>query len=424
MRATTGSTMTSEITVQPCTLADWPAFMAAMSGGFGGEMDDEGRAQWEPFLQFDQGRMYAARDTTVPPEQIVGTAGWLDFSMTVPGAVLPAAAVTMVSVRPTHRRRGILRHLMRLQMDDARDQGFAIATLWASEAIIYQRFGYGLAFLRNRVDIDPRRAAFLNDPGPVGQVRMLTTEEALELLPPVYERIRQTIPASLGRSRLWWERRAIADTPRARHGGGPIFKVALTIDGQIEGYAVYNIHSNWGPDGLPGGTLDVLEALGTTPAATREVWRYLFGVDLVSRVKTFRLCDQHPLMLQLADARQLRTSVGDGTWVRLLEIKRALEARRYLSAGTLTFQLTDSFCPWNEGVWTLDASPDGASAKRSTAAPALRLSVAELSAMYLGTAKATSLLHAGRLDELTPGAAYRADALFGWNTPPWCLDDF
>lgn len=416
--------MTSEITVRPCTLAEWPAFDAVLSSAFGGESTDEGHAQWEPFLEWDAGRMLAATDSADPSGQIAGTAGWLGLDMTVPGSTLPTAAVTMVTVRPTHRRRGILRQLMRRQMDDAREQGFPLATLWASEAIIYQRFGYGLAFQRNRIEIDPRRAAFLNNPTPVGTLRLLTAEEALEQLPPVYERIRRTMPASFQRSRLWWERRTLADSPRARHGGGPIFKVALVIDGQIEGYAVYNIHPSWGTDGLPAASLDVLEALGTTPAATREIWRYLFGVDLIAQVRTFRLCAEHPLLLSLADARQLRTSLGDGTWVRLIEVGAALEGRRYLSEGALTFQLTDAFCPWNEGVWTLEAGPDGARLKRSSASPELSLSAAELSAMYLGTVKATSLLHAGRLDELTPGSASRADALFRWNAPPWCLDDF
>ena len=374
--------------------------------------------------EWDAGRMLAATDSADASGQLVGTAGWMGLDMTVPGGTLPAAAVTMVTVRPTHTRRGILRQMMRHQIDDARAQGFALATLWASESIIYQRFGYGLAFQRNRIEIDPRRAAFLNNPEPVGSVRMLTADEALEQLPPLYERIRRTLPASFERSTLWWERRILADSPRARQGGGPIFKLVLEIDGQIEGYAIYNIYTGWGPDALPNSSLEVREALGTTPAATREVWRYLFGVDLIARVRTHRLCAEHPLLLSLDDPRQLRVSLGDGTWVRLVEVGAALEGRRYLSEGTLTFELADTFCPWNEGVWTLEAGPDGAKLQRSSVSPYLRLSAAELSAMYLGTVKATSLLRAGRLDELTAGAADRADALFRWTTPPWCLDDF
>src|SRR5437660_12335076 len=39
---------------------------------------------------------------------MVGTASWLPISLTVPGgATLAAAGVTLVAVRPTHRRRGL-----------------------------------------------------------------------------------------------------------------------------------------------------------------------------------------------------------------------------------------------------------------------------------------------------------------------------
>jgi predicted acetyltransferase len=81
-------------------------------------------------------------------------------------------------------------------------------------------------------------------------------------------------------------------------------------------------------------------------------------------------------------------------------------------------------CPWNEGVWMLKAGPDGARLTRTKSSPELRLSVAALSAMYLGTVPCTSLVRAGRVDELASGAASRADGLFRSDVAPWCLDDF
>ncbi|MGE3268092.1 MAG: GNAT family N-acetyltransferase [Chloroflexota bacterium] len=414
--------MASEITVRPLVEAEWPAFLESMSTAFGSAITDDGRAQWEPFIEFS--RMMVATDEADGSEQIVGTAGWLPFDMTVPGGEIPVSAVTMVTVRPTHRRRGILRQMMRRHLSEAHDQGYALATLWASESIIYQRFGYGLAFVRARIDLDPRRADFLGNPAPSGEVRMVTHEEAQTVFPAIYDRVRSVTPASFRRSALWWEKRTLYDTPGVRHGGSPMYRVLLTLDGQPAGYAIYRIHTAWGPDGIPAGWLDVLEAIGTSPAATREIWRYLFGVDLVARVKTFRLCQDHPLLYALADPRQLRATIGDGTWVRVVDVAAALAARRYQVAGTLTVQLRDVDCPWNEGVWTLEASPDGATVRRGTKSPDLVLSAAELSAMYLGTVSASSLARAGRLTELTPGAARRADLLFGWDVPPWCLDDF
>jgi predicted acetyltransferase len=168
----------------------------------------------------------------------------------------------------------------------------------------------------------------------------------------------------------------------------------------------------------------VLEALGTTPVATREVWRYLFNIDLVTKVSTHRLGRDHPLVLMLEDPRQLRTWYRDGIWVRLVDAAAALGARRYGAEGVLTIQLDDEFCPWNDGVWTLTAGPEGSTLHRSGASPDLRLSAGELGALYLGGVSCTGLLRAGRVDELTPGAASRAEGLFRSDVAPWCLDDF
>ena len=49
------------------------------------------------------------------------------------------SGVTVVGVYPSHRRRGILRQMMRAQLDDVHERGEPIAALWASEAAIYGR---------------------------------------------------------------------------------------------------------------------------------------------------------------------------------------------------------------------------------------------------------------------------------------------
>jgi predicted acetyltransferase len=214
------------------------------------------------------------------------------------------------------------------------------------------------------------------------------------------------------------------DRPYRRRGASPLFRVVLEIDGTVEGYALYRVKTNWGPNALPNNEINVVEALGTSPVATREIWRYLVSIDLAGKVTTHRLHAHHPLFLSLANLRLLQMVVGDGTWVRLVDAATALAARRYAIEGTLTFELEDAICPWNAGVWSLEAGPGGATVRRASTSPELRLSAAELSTMFLGTVPSSKLLQAGRLDELQAGAARRADLLFYSDVPPWCLDDF
>jgi predicted acetyltransferase len=410
--------MSQAIIVRACTAADWPAFVENLDVSFGGTMSDEHRTLWERHIDFP--KLLAAEDQGT----LVGTAGWVPFDMTVPGGELPVAAVTMVTVRPTHRRRGILRQMLRAQFDDLHTRGIPAATLWASEAPIYQRFGYGLGVRKGRIDATPRRCTFLGNPEPRGQLRLLSEGEALELLPPVYERARREIPGSFRRPRSWWETHKVNDTVASRRDASPLVRVAWEHGGEIEGYALYRVQAGWGADAIPTHVLDVIEALGTTPIATREIWRYLFSVDLVATVRTHRLNAEHPIFYALEDVRQLRMTTADGTWVRLIDAAAALAARTYLVAGSLTFELQDADCPWNAGVWTLEGGPEGGVLRGATTAPALRLSAAELSAMYLGTVSCTALVRAGRIEELRSGAAAQADAMFRSAVAPGCLDDF
>ena len=93
-------------------------------------------------------------------DRIVGGAGAFTYQLSVPGGSVPAGGVTVVGVLPTHRRRGVLRSLMKAQLEDCRARGESAAYLWASEATIYGRFGYGLASRIGEMTLARDRAAF------------------------------------------------------------------------------------------------------------------------------------------------------------------------------------------------------------------------------------------------------------------------
>ncbi|MCC6175340.1 MAG: GNAT family N-acetyltransferase [Chloroflexi bacterium] len=409
---------TSGITIRATAPADLPAFTDTLGLSFGVEILPDARARFEQLIEPTH-QLIATENG-----RVVGTAGVLPLRMTVPGGEAAAAGITHVGVSPSHRRHGILRQLMRRQLDDLRARNEPLAILWASESAIYQRFGYGLGTLRLAIDVERGREAFIGNPEPVGQVRIVDVETALRTLPEVYERVRVRTPGAFARSPIWWKDRRLIDLERFRRGGGPMFRAILEIDGRPEGYALYRIHGGWSDDNLPNTWLDALEAVGTTPMAVREIWRFLFGVDLVTRVRANRLYVDHPLFFLLQEPRRLRSRLIDGIWLRVVDLVAALEARTYGAEDTLTLAVDDAFCPWNAGVWKLDASPDGAHVTSTTAEPDLRLSAADLGALYLGGVHAASLVHAGRIIETRPGAARRADTLFASDVPPWCPDDF
>jgi predicted acetyltransferase len=350
---------------------------------------------------------------------IVGGAGAFAFNLSVPGGDLATAGVSVVGVYPTHRRRGVLRSLMRAQLDQAHEQGEPLAALWASEETIYGRFGYGMASFCGEVNLAHEYTSFAQPFEPEGTMRFLEPEKAREVLPPVHDRVRQLWPGMFSRNDLWWEHRVIKDPEDRREGAGPKRCVAYERDGSIEAYAVYRHKPGW-EEGSTTAELRVVEALAATPTAERDLWGYLLSIDWKASVRAFLLPPDHALFLLLATPRRLRYRMGDGLWVRLVDVGAALSGRKYNGDGAVVFDVHDDFCPWNEGRWKLE----GGEASRTDDEADIALSAQALGSAYLGGVSFSALGRTGRADELKDGALMRTDGLFRWDRHPWCPEIF
>src|SRR6266496_3236229 len=161
-------------TLRPIAAEEFPAYFRSLSDTFHSDPRDDDREAM--FTVFEPERSLAAFDE----KDVVGTAGIYSRTMTVPGGQLPIAAVTFVSVAPTHRRRGLLTAMMRRQLTDLHEQRREpVAALWASETAIYQRFGYGRGAVGGRLSARTQGLRFRSetDTG-VGRVRLVQEEEA------------------------------------------------------------------------------------------------------------------------------------------------------------------------------------------------------------------------------------------------------
>jgi len=402
---------TSEIEVRPFagSLRDW---LDAVSIPFGFRVTLEDLPLFESSMELDRALAAYAGD------RIVGTANAFSFDLTIPGGTLPAAGVTMVGVHPTHRRRGILTRMMRAQLAEIRERGEPLAILWASEAPIYGRFGYGIATYRASFELPKARAAFRQSEAPRGTFRLVEPDEAEGIFPEIYRRSAPLRAGAFSRSPGFWRTEFFHDPERWRRGGGPAFFLLHETDGTADGYARYRLHADWDERG-PKAVIDISEALASTPAAERELWEYLFAVDLTETARAHNIPVDAPLRFWLTDPRALGLTVSDALWLRIVDLPAALAGRGYAAIDHLVLDVSDPFCDWNSGRWLLDAGADGARVTGSDLAPDLELKITELGSVYLGGTSFAELALAERIAERSSGAVERADALFRTSLAPW-----
>lgn len=356
-----------------------------------------------------------------------GAAGSFPFHLTLPGGrSVPVAGVSDVGVVPTHRRRGVLRALVDRVLDDAAGRGEVAAVLNASEATIYERFGFGVATRWRRISVDTARVSWRPQVEELGEssgsLRLLAVDEAAGPLSEAYDRAGAGRPGWLSRHDAWWA--AVLGDVEMYLGGGPTLVVVHLDDrGRPDGYARYRVHPDWS-SGSALGRLDVAELVAADAPAALALWRHVLHHDLVAEVVAWVAPDD-PLFDALVDPRAARVRHdGDFTWLRPLDVDALLSGRTYAGEGTVVLDVRDGVRPEGSGVRRLVAA-GGATVEPAEGAPAdLTLGVADLGSLVLGGGSARRLARVGRIHEHRPGAAELVDHLFAVDPLPWCPTRF
>jgi len=337
------------------------------------------------------------------------------------GRTLETQMVTSVTVRTSHRRRGLLRRMMGEDLRLAREDGVAMAALTASEGTIYGRFGYGVASFERSVKVDTT-ARFNLQHQPVGCVEVADPKVLLDLAPVVFDRVHRVTPGSLGRQE-WYRQLASGSLGRAGKED-PAIKVALHYGpgGGVDGYVSYKF---LGWDTTPY-TVEVVDLVAATNDAYLELWQYLAAIDLVERVSWDEAPLDDPLGWALTDPRCIDSSDSrDMLWLRILDAPKTLAARHYPSDGRLVLDLRDPL-GLTAGTWSLAVEGGQAAVERvpdGTTAD-LALDVSALSSIYLGAVSPVTLAAAGKIRENTGGAALQARQMFAVERATHCLTHF
>lgn len=347
--------------------------------------------------------------------QVVATAGTFDHAIGIPGGgTLPMAGLTMVTVRPTHRRRGILRQLIDAHVTDARARSYPVSGLWASEAGIYSRFGYGIAAWSDAIAIEEARTIELRD-RELDRVEWVDERTARDVVPAVYARATAARPGALRRSDVWWRERRFLEIPFVRAGASKRRHVIARRDGEIVGYLVYRQRGAFEPT-KPNGKVEINELVGIDARAELTLWQFAVRVDLFPNVTWWNAPVDDALAWAVTDPRRIARRRTDTLWLRVDDVASTLASRTYGVDGKLVF---DS----HGATWELVVEAGRGACKRSMGTPSLRFADTALAAIFLG-GDAPSRLARADLIRGTAESLALADRMFGSAIAPWCPEVF
>lgn len=344
--------------------------------------------------------------------RLVGTADAVTSSLTLPGGnVVGHAAVTHVGVLPSFTRRGVATDLMRHQLHDVAARGEAVATLRASEATIYERYGYGVASTSQTVEVQTARAALRPGVPSGGPVRLLDPAEVWEALPRIYTDNRPSRPGTIDRPDVWWEGVRL----RTESGSGPWYVAAHGAPGSETGFVRYRPidTDKWFISDQR--TIVVEDFFAPDIDPYFGLLRFLLGLDLIDRVVFWMLPVDDPMPWLLLDQRAAKvTATHDETWLRIVDVEKTLAARQYTDGGEVTIAVDDALLPGNS--ITVCITVDGA--ERVDRHPQLHVGVAGLGAVLLGGATWQHLSMAGLARADDPAHLATADRLFAVTQAP------
>lgn len=374
-----GMAIAAEVTLRPATEDDLPGIGLLLSNAFGASPREDPDVTAQRLKLFPLERALVA----VEGDRVVGHTRDTTMTLTVPGPhPVEVCGVAGVAVAPTHRRRGILRAMYTELHERTEAAGLPLTIFTASRATIYGRFGYGPCVVENRVTIDRRFAEFRPTAPDPGGVTLSSLDDAITVVPAIYDRWRRLMPGAQARPHPAWLIQLVGS-------GGQAALFALT---HPDGYALYR-YDNSEPRTL---TAEVVELRAVTAEAHAALWRALLGLDLVDTV-TATIGDDDPLPHLLTDSRLVRTiSRHDGLWARPMDVPAALSARDYETDLDVVVAVDDPFRHAG-GTFALRVRDGRAECEPTTRAPDLELGIDVLGSLYLGAYSARTFAVANRV---------------------------
>ncbi|MXY58567.1 MAG: GNAT family N-acetyltransferase [Gammaproteobacteria bacterium] len=365
------------------------------------------RPEWT-LCAFDDGKL-ATSFSTIP------------FTMRANGIAMPLAGVSTVGTQPEYRRQGLVRRIHTKALEHMRDAGQPVAALWASQAAIYQRYGYAMSTVLRSYAVDTVDIRFHDGDDGSGRVERVGLDDGYDTIKALYIEFIADRMCNIHRAKDLWLNNVL-DTEEE---DGPIWvAVCHGRDGHPRGYVVYTLRADKVDHPSRGQELRVRELVWLDQDAYRSLWSFIASHDLVGRVTWNAAPADDPAFEFFYEPRLLNARDHEGAWFRVVDAANALAGRGYDVTTDLAIGIEpDALTPWNDGVWRLETSTEGAHARPINETPDIRLNAKSLTSLFTGFRSATQLANWGLLDG-DRDAVVRADAMFRTRHAPHCPDHF
>ena len=378
--------------------------------------------QWES----DNKRLIAAFDEK--SKSIVGTGGADKFKITVPGGkTLDMAGIAYMGTAPTHKRKGIFTSMMGKLHNQAKDRGDILAGLWASQSLLYSRFGYGLATYREDWKIYSHFTKLIKETSNDIRLEFLDKDKALIEIPKIYEKYRKNQNGFTDKSEGYWKY-LLHEDEKAKYNKSGLSGFFFTLCYKNEkpsGYIIYNIKKESGvAHEADKGELVIQEQIALDSDSTIALWNFVFGVELIEKVFINRRAPNDPLYFLLENPRKLERNTIDGLWVRIIDAIKLLESREYNSKGKIVIELIGQNQPDIEGRYKLETDGKNSEVKKVKDKADIIMRPSDLSSCYFGAVSAEELYQAGNIEYSKDSMIKDFSNMFSVNKKPWCNTDF
>ena len=341
------------------------------------------------------------------------------FTMRANGKAMAYAGISSVGTRPEYRRQGLLRRIMTQAFADMRERGQSVAGLWASQAGIYQRYGFSINSFKRKYQVDTADIRFNKNDRTSLKVLRFSPEEIMSKVKDIYQEFVKDRMSYLHRSSALWMNNVFEEGE-----DGPVY-VAAAFDGEdAKAYMAYTLRANKVENRARPQEIKILDFCWLNLSAYQSIWEYLSLHDLVGRVTWETAPQDDPAQEIFQEPRMLHTGDGEGAWFRVVDVPAALSKRGYFAEGRAVIEVfNDDIAPWNNDVWDLEVGGGDVRAERSKSTADVRVDIKVLGSIFTGIRRARELASWGLVDG-SEHSISELDQLFVTRHAPHCPDHY